>query len=135
MYAVSDNEVCGESHGQKLQCECPVLPSISSHEHLDNRGLYHPRHTKKDLNLDFPQCHCKHCHHCYWNRKYWEKKLSDSHPAWKKLCPSNTDWCPRTGVFHYMSIGYHEQFTCSQSWELFPWNQSGAEFASESISL
>lgn len=45
----------------------------------------HPRHTKEDLKLDFPQCHCKHCHNHSWNRKYWGKKVSDSYPIWKKF--------------------------------------------------
>lgn len=62
-----------------------------------------------------------------------EKKLSDSYPVWKKLCPTNPGCCPRTGVFQ--DIGYHEQFMYSQSCELIPWNQSTAEFASGSISL
>ena len=47
LHAVSHDGVHGESHGQKLQSRCPVpVFSVSSHEHLYNRGLYHPRHKR-----------------------------------------------------------------------------------------
>lgn len=73
--AVSYDEVHGESHRQKLQSSCLVPAPISSHEQFMQQGFVSSQTQKKDLNLDFPQCHWERCHHHYWKRKYWNESF------------------------------------------------------------
>lgn len=95
---------------------------LGSSQHLlswasGQQGFVPPQTHKKRLEPGFPTLSLQTLPPPLLEQKILGKKLSDSFPTWKKLCPTNSDWCPRTDVFQ--NIGFHEQFTYSQSLNLF----------------
>lgn len=96
-----------------------AIPALGSSQHLlswtsAQQGFVPPQTHKKRLEPGFPTLPLQTLPPPLMEQKTLGKKMSDSFPAWKKLCPTNSDWCPRTDVLQ--NFGFHEQFTNSRAW-------------------